>query len=165
MKRFTSAALAAAVLVAPLGVSSVAAADPPRNHRDGRGDRCQDRDHNRDRDCGYRNGRNARHDNGLHRGWDRQQHNGYSYNGRWHYGPPPAAYYNDSRYTPAYRQWRRGDRLPTYYRSSYGEADWRQYNLRQPPRGYHYVRDDRGDFLLVALTTGIILGVILSNNR
>ena len=36
--------------------------------------------------------------------------------------------------------------------------------LRRPPRGYHYVRDDRGDYLLVGIATGVILGVILANN-
>ena len=42
--------------------------------------------------------------------------------------------------------------------------DYDRYGLRRPPRGYHYVRDDRGDYLLVGIATGVILGVILANS-
>lgn len=90
------------------------------------------------------------------------RHNGYTYEGRWYYGAPPAAYYG--YYEPGYRAWRRGDRLPMYYRDSYRDVDWRYYHLRRPPRGYHWVRDDRGEYLLVGIATGVILGTILSNN-
>ena len=61
-----------------------------------------------------------------------------------------------------YRGWRRGDRLPAYYRDYYRPVDYRAYRLRAPPRGYHYVRDDRGDYLLVGIATGVILGIIAS---
>lgn len=60
------------------------------------------------------------------------------------------------------RDWRRGDRLPSYYRSHYREVNYRDHGWRAPPRGYHYVRDDRGDALLVGIATGAILGVILA---
>lgn len=156
MKRFATAALAAATLIAPLAIPTVAAADPPRHYD-------RDRDHWRDRDNdGDRGGwRDRRDDRRRDRArWDRNEHNGYNYNGRWYYGPPPAGYYG---YEPGYRAWRRGDRLPAYYRDSYREVDWRYNHLRPPPRGYHWVRDDRGEYLLVALTTGIILGAILNN--
>ena len=162
MKRFATMALAAATLIAPLAAPTVAAADPPR-HRDHDGDRYRDRDRDHDGRWDDRSDRrNYREGRRDQRRWDRGQHNGYSYNGRWYYGPPPAAYYG--RYEPGYRSWRRGDRLPSYYRNSYAEVDWRRHHLRAPPRGYHWVRDDRGEYLLVALTTGIILGAILSNN-
>jgi Ni/Co efflux regulator RcnB len=66
-----------------------------------------------------------------------------------------------------YRQanrWRRGDRLPSYERAHYRQVDWRRSHLRQPPRGYHYVRDDRsGEYLLVGIATGVILSILLSN--
>lgn len=62
------------------------------------------------------------------------------------------------------RQWRRGDRLPAGYRSHYREIDYRHYGYRAPPRGYHYVRDNRGDALLVGIATGAVLGVILSSH-
>jgi len=35
--------------------------------------------------------------------------------------------------------------------------------LRQPPRGYHYVRDNNtGEYLLVGIATGVILSILLS---
>jgi len=154
MKRFVTAALAAATLVAPLALPTQAVAQ--RYHR---GDR--DRDHDGDRDRDWRRDRD--HDRGRHRGWNRRQYNGYNYRGRWYYGPPPAAYAPYADY--GWRSWRRGDRLPAYYRDSYYVVDdYYRYGVRPPPRGYHYVRDDRGDLLLVGIATGVILGVILSQS-
>ena len=166
MKRFVTAALAAATFAAPLALPTQAAAqyrdrgdynrgdDHDGWDRDGDGrDRDGRRDHRRYRD------NDRRHDRGYHRGWDRSRYNGYNYNGRWYYGPPPVAY-RDVDY--GWRGWRRGDRLPSYYRNSYRTVDYRYYHVRPPPRGYHYVRDDRGDLLLVGIATGVILGIIAS---
>ena len=61
------------------------------------------------------------------------------------------------------RQWRRGERLPYGYQDRYRNVDWRREHFREPPRGYHYVRDNRGETLLVGIATGAILGIILSN--
>jgi len=64
-----------------------------------------------------------------------------------HRGPPPWArgrHYSHSGYAP------------TYVVHDYGP-----YGLRHPPRGYHWRRSDAGDFLLVAIATGIIADVIL----
>lgn len=56
--------------------------------------------------------------------------------------------------------YRRAGWVPTRYRDSrYVVTDWRALRLRAPPRGYHYVRGDRGDFLLVASSTGIIASI------
>jgi Ni/Co efflux regulator RcnB len=163
MKRFAMAALAAATFAAPLAVSTDAAAQ--RRDRDGRWDRDGDydnRDDRRDERRAYREGRRDGRDHDRRRDrWDDRRYNGYSYRGRWHYGPPPA-HYRDADY--GYRSWRRGDRLPGYYREHYRRVDYRSHRLRAPPRGYHYVRDDRGDYLLVGIATGVILGVILANN-
>lgn len=161
MKRFATAAFAAAALAAPLALPSDADARDRRGERHRDWDR--DRDRHRDRDWRddrrhYRDGfRDGRH---VQRHWDRNRHNGYWYNNRWYYGPPPAHWRDHARYE--WRHWRRGDRLPSYYRSYYRPVDYRHYRLRAPPRGYHYVRDDRGDFLLVGIATGVILGVILA---
>lgn len=164
MKRLAIAALAAVTFAAPLA-PTIASADPPgRYDRDGRrGDR-DDRDGRRgDRDGRW--DRDDRRDGRRHARWERRQHNGYEYRGRWYYGPPPAAYYRDSSFRPGYHAWRRGDRLPSYYRNQYVVVrDYDRYGLRHPPRGYHYVRDDRGDYLLVGIATGVILSAILSNN-
>lgn len=64
-----------------------------------------------------------------------------------HRGPPPwvrGRHYSHSGYAP------------TYVVHDYGP-----YGLRHPPRGYHWRRSDAGDFLLVAIATGIIADVIL----
>ena len=53
--------------------------------------------------------------------------------------------------------YKKGGRMPSQYCGSrYVVTDWRARHLRQPPRGYHWVRSDNGDFLLVAITTGVI---------
>jgi Ni/Co efflux regulator RcnB len=57
--------------------------------------------------------------------------------------------------------YRKGGHMPTEYRgNTYVVSDWRARHLRQPPRGYHYVRSDNGDILLVAVTTGIIASIL-----
>jgi Ni/Co efflux regulator RcnB len=56
----------------------------------------------------------------------------------------------------------RGGRLPREYRSNvYVVDDWRGHHLRQPPRGYHWVQTGP-DYVLVAITTGIIASILLS---
>jgi len=169
MKRLAIAALAAATFAAPLAVATPALADPPHRGRDrdrdwDRRDRDYDnRDDRRDERRAYRDGRrDERRDDRRRDRWDNARHNGYHYQGRWYYGPPPARWRDEVRYD--YRAWRRGDRLPAYYRDHYRQVDYRHYRLRPPPRGYHYVRDDRGDYLLVGIATGVILGVILAGN-
>lgn len=58
---------------------------------------------------------------------------------------------------------RRGERLPTQYRSrQYVVEDWRGHRLSAPPRGYHWVQTG-GDYVLVAIATGIILQLMLNN--
>ncbi|MCX7175897.1 MAG: RcnB family protein [Proteobacteria bacterium] len=57
----------------------------------------------------------------------------------------------------------RGDRLPVEYRhNSYVVDDWRSHRLSAPPRGYHWVQTG-GDYVLVAIATGIILQLLLNN--
>lgn len=63
----------------------------------------------------------------------------------------------------SYRQFRRGDRLPSEYRSrQYVVDDWRGHHLNRPPRGYHWVQSGN-DYFLVAITTGIILQLLMNN--
>ena len=57
--------------------------------------------------------------------------------------------------------YKKGGHMPTEYRgSSYAVNDCQSEHLRAPPRGYHYVRSDNGDFILVAITTGVIASII-----
>lgn len=54
----------------------------------------------------------------------------------------------------------KGDRLPTQYRNQrYVVEDWRGRHLSAPPRGYHWVQTG-GDYVLVAITTGVILQLL-----
>ncbi|WP_255437580.1 RcnB family protein [Comamonas flocculans] len=62
----------------------------------------------------------------------------------------------------AYRRWRRGERLPSQYRSRhYVVNNWRAHRLSRPPRGYHWVQYG-ADYVLVAIATGVIAQVILN---
>jgi Ni/Co efflux regulator RcnB len=57
----------------------------------------------------------------------------------------------------------RGERLPLEYRHrQYVVNDWRGHNLNAPPRGYHWVQTG-ADYVLVAIATGVILQLLLSN--
>lgn len=57
----------------------------------------------------------------------------------------------------------RGDRLPPeYHNRNYVVDDWRGHHLRAPPRGYHWVQIG-GDYVLVAIATGIIMQLLLNH--
>ncbi len=57
----------------------------------------------------------------------------------------------------------RGERLPVEYRHrNYVVDDWRGHHLSAPPRGYHWVQTG-GDYVLVAIATGIIAQLLLGN--
>jgi Ni/Co efflux regulator RcnB len=162
MKRLLIAAAAAVSFAAPLAIGSTAYADPHHGH--GRHYDRHDRDYDnwddrRDERRAYREG----YRDGRHHRWDNRRHNGYYLGRTWYYGPPPSAYYSRHDFRADYRHWRRGERLPPYYRSHYAPIDYRYHRLSPPPRGYHWVRDDRGDYLLVGIATGVILGLALAN--
>jgi Ni/Co efflux regulator RcnB len=59
--------------------------------------------------------------------------------------------------------WSRGDRLPSQYqRSDHVVSDWKAKHLRQPPRGYHWVRvDDR--YVLATVAGGLIADIIMAS--
>ena len=180
LHRVGAAALLAAVALA--AAPAPAHADDDRKHwrsdrhHDGRWDRHHDRHWDRhhdrrhhrgdwnDRDYrqGYRDGRRAerRWDRYEDRRWERHHDRrgrvvyrevyrgpAYGYGPR-HYGPP---------------RWARGYRIHDYgWAPTYVVVDYGRYGLRHPPRGYHWRRDDRGDWLLVAIATGIVADVILN---
>lgn len=150
MKRFAIAAAAALTLVGPL--SGVASAEPQRAGYERNDRRDNDRSDRRDND---------RRDNRQAQRWNQRNHNGYYVGNRFYYGQPTNAQMQRRDYRPAYQQWRRGDRLPAYARN-YRQVDYRREHLRAPPRGYHYVRDDRGEVLLVGIATGVILSILMN---
>ncbi|MES1198588.1 MAG: RcnB family protein [Pseudomonadota bacterium] len=112
----------------------------------------------------HRDHRHAWRDTRANAQWDDSQHNGYYDNNRWHFGPPPANYQGRQGFALGYHPWARGQRLG-YYNARYTEVDYRTAHLRQPSRGYHWVRDDQGDYLLAAVASGIIASVILNSDR
>lgn len=158
MKRITTAALAALAMAVPLSAGAANA----QTNRDVREARQELRQERRDVREERRDVREARRDLRQAQRWNARQHNGYTYNGRWYYGEPTRQIMNSNRYEPGYRNWRRGDRLSAYERGNYRRVDYRRERLREPPRGYQYVRSDRGETLLVGIATGVILSVILS---
>jgi Ni/Co efflux regulator RcnB len=141
---------AVCVVVALSMASSGLAFGQGRGNDEGRGDR---NDHGRNEQA-QRGGDNRGGDNERshfnrsghdERGFGRG-HNDESRNGR---GVGP----NHEYY--------RGDLLPLEYRHrQYVVDDWRSHNLGAPPRGYHWVQSG-GDFILVAIATGVILQLLL----
>jgi Ni/Co efflux regulator RcnB len=150
--KFAALLLALAAVAMP---ASAAGRDHDRGHRD--------RDHHGQ----YDRHRGDRHDRRDHdRRADRR---GYRDDRRVVYRPAPRVIYRDRYYAPrpviVHRgppRWSRGHR---YYDSGYGRTyvvnDYYGYGLRQPPRGHYWRRSDAGDFLLVAVATGIITDLIL----
>ena len=91
---------------------------------------------------------------------DRRDNEGRQPNRRENQG---RAYSNDERGAGPNHEFRRGQRLPAEYRTrQYVVDDWRGHNLSAPPRGYHWVQTG-GDYVLVAIATGVILQLLLSH--
>ena len=62
-----------------------------------------------------------------------------------------------------HQEFHRGGHLPSqYHGSQYVVNDWHGHHLSAPPRGYHWVQNG-DDFLLVAITSGIIANIILNH--
>ncbi|AXK67696.1 MULTISPECIES: RcnB family protein [Burkholderia] len=67
----------------------------------------------------------------------------------------------DARMDAARGDWhRRGGRVPQDYRGpKYVVDDWRGHDLQPPPSGYQWLQID-GDFVLAAMTTGVITSIL-----
>lgn len=155
-----------------VGMSALAVQAQPRNERhDQRQGQRQDERYERRQ--GQRH--DQRHDQRPHQA---QRHSGPHLQER-RQGPPPQAYRSGPP-PQAYRpgpppfaqgpgrgvgpdhRWHRGDRLPPAYRSyHYVVNDWRGHHLHAPPRGYHWVQYG-ADYILVAIATGLIVQIVLS---
>lgn len=153
-KRLALLAVTAMTALAPMAVTTTASAAPRYETAPQNRPQAERREERRD------DRRDDRRDARQQARWDARQHNGYRYNGQWHYGPAPAAYYGRQGFEPGYRAWNRGDRVPAYYRDRSHQVDWRRNGYKAPPRGYQYVRDDRGTVLLVGIATGAILTIL-----
>ena len=134
-----------AILALTLASSGFAYAQGNSEHND-RGDRGRE-------DRGQRAEQRDRHDdNGRQQARREDRGNGNR-----------VAERHDERGAGPEHNFHRGSRLPVEYRSrQYVVDDWRGHHLSAPPRGYHWVQTG-GDFVLVAITTGIILQLLLNN--
>lgn len=156
-----SRSIVCAVAAASLAFSSLSFAQGYDRNRDGSRSEWQqrDRDH-RDGDRrgqrydgdrrGDRSGPGYRGDD--RRDFHRDDRSDYRRHGRadaYHYGARGP-------------EWRRGGYIPHQYRShQYVVNDWRGHHLHAPPRGHHWVQVG-GDYVLVAVATGIILQLMLN---
>jgi len=115
-----------------------------RGDWDDHGDRGEWRDHGwRGRDAHWR---------------ERAEWRGYQGARAGYWYAPGYGYY---RTYPAWQAgWRRGGYVPAPYRQFYVQ-DYGYYGLNVPPPGYRWVYAD-GDFVLMALATGLIADVIIN---
>ncbi len=143
-KSVLCAILAASMFSGPL---ALAQGDTPYSNRgrsdQGQGQRGDDRD---------RRGNDARPS-------DRPGNRGNAYG---HYKRDDRRYGGERGAGPDHSYYR-GERMPPQYRTrQYIVEDWRGHHLSAPPRGYHWVQSG-GDYVLVAIATGIILQLLLNN--
>lgn len=131
-------------LVAALCMCQAGAwAQPGHGNDNGRGNDCGNGRQNCDR------GQDNNRDRGGYRHDNRRQDMGRHHDDGERGAGPDRSFY-------------RGERLPPYYQSrQYVVDDWRGHGLHSPPRGYHWVQTG-GDYVLVAITTGIILELLLN---
>lgn len=110
------------------------------HHRKGHKHHADRRDDRRHYSTGYREGyRDAR----------KSQHR--------HYAPPPRVVYRPYGF-------QRGHRYSNYYGGPvYVVNDYSRYRLQRPRHGHHWIRDDRGNMLMVAIATGIIADIVFNH--
>lgn len=149
---WAAACTALAMGLATVGAQAQPRHDPRHDHRDER--RHDGRhDQHRDQRQNHRHEPHHRHDHVRPGGPHMHSHSGPSHHA---HGPRPW------RGAGPDHRWHRGDRLPSRYRSHhYVVSNWRAHRLSAPPRGYHWVQHG-GDYLLVAIATGVIAQLILS---
>jgi Ni/Co efflux regulator RcnB len=174
MKRLLLAAAAIACVATPM-VASAQSRDDRREYREDRQELREDRrDALRDgrvtpgeRRELNRDQRELRQDQRELR-YDRRNANSWRGRGEWRdfNGPRRGFWYAPGYgYRPVDRRWeghswRRGEYVPSAYRSYYVQDPY-YYNLRPAPRGYRWVYLNN-NFALMALTTGLIADVIVN---
>ena len=147
MNKILTATLAAVIAGSTMGVATAADAQSRNDRQDRREQRDDRRDNREDRQDQRQDRQEFRQDQRQYARWQQSQRR-----------------YNASRYVAprgyTVRQWSYGQRMPVQYRDSrYVVSDYGRYGLRQPPRGYHYVRSGN-DVVLTAVATGLITAVI-----
>jgi Ni/Co efflux regulator RcnB len=154
------------LLAALLGTAGASSFAQDRYHGDRSDGQYSQRDHDRgdernDRRYDRRNDDRYDRRNDDRRGDDRRD--GYQARGGGRYGDE--GYGGDRRWDGAgpNHDIRRGGHLPSRYRNhQYVVDNWRDHNLRPPPRGYHWVQTG-GDYVLAAIATGVIADLIINH--
>lgn len=120
-----------------LGLSGMALADQDHGHGHGHG-----------HDAGWHGADHGRHDDDDRRYSDDDDR-------RWR--DDDRDYHHDRGWHGRGHHWERGHR---YTGPVVIVRDYDDYRLRPPPRGYHWVRDQDDNFVLVAIATGIVLDAV-----
>lgn len=149
------------VLAASLfaGQFAFAQGDAPGANRYEQNQRNNDNNRDRDRrdDARKNNNRNNNYNNNDGRGRELRGDNRGDYRGDYRSGQ------GSERGAGPSHSYYRGGHLPPQYRTrQYVVEDWRGHRLSAPPRGYHWVQSG-GDYILVAIATGVILQLLLNN--
>lgn len=78
-------------------------------------------------------------------------------------GPDRDHNQHNARDNHSHQDWKRGQRVPDQYKNSrYYVNDWKSRSLPTPPRGHRWINVN-GDYILVAITTGIISSILLNH--
>lgn len=134
-------------------VASTAATAAPLQYDQDHGRYEHDRDHDGDHDRGRDHDHDRDHDRDR-RDYDRRDYD------RDHDRRDYVIVHDRGEHEGWYR---RGGYIPEEYRDRrYVVEDWREYRLEPPPRDYQWVRSDNGQFLLVALGSGIIANIVIN---
>ena len=151
-----STAIACAIAAGALGFGSLSYAQSFNRDGDDRGDRRGARQAWQASqqppvvpEAGHRQrGEYRQHEQSRQRG-EYRQHDQYRQQGQW---------------TARTHRFQRGDQVPYQFRQrQYYVNDWRAHRgLYAPPYGYQWVQADSGDYLLMALATGLIANLLLN---
>jgi len=159
--------VAFAVAALTLGISSAAFAQGPMQ-RVIRGEAAA-LQHAEDRRGDRHGARNDRKDHRADRRDNRRDHRADRRNDRRYYSPPPTVRYHAPPTVHHYHyhargpEFRRGGYIPREYRNrQYVVVNHHHHRLTAPPRGHHWVQVG-GDFVLIAVATGLIAHIILNN--
>lgn len=166
--------VAFAVAALTLGISSAAFAQGPmqrairaeaaaiQHAEDRRGDRHDARKDRRDDRKDHRaDRRDDRRDYRADRRHDRRDHRADRRDDRRYYAPAPVV--NHYYYHARGPEFKRGRYIPREYRNrQYVVVNHHHHRLTAPPRGHHWVQVG-GDYVLIAVATGLIAHIILNN--
>ena len=157
MNRFVVAAMTT-VLALGATAPAFAAGDRDDHDRGRHGWDDRGRGHGNDRDHrGHRDYRDRRDDRRHYSAGYREGYRDARHNDRRYDAPPPRVVYRPYGFE-------RGYRYNNYYGGPvYVVNDYDRYHLRRPPHGHRWIRDDRGNLLMVAIATGIIADYVINN--